>query len=57
MDKQWVKTCLAVLHTLATNHSTYRFVGLLAVAFGVVQGGHLVEAFEDIVCVLLGGCA
>ncbi|WP_443698434.1 gp19.5 family protein [Pseudomonas sp.] len=57
MAKQWVKTSVAVLRTLATHRSTYRFIGLLAVALGAVRGGPLVEAFGDIVCVLLGGCA
>ncbi|WP_371928419.1 gp19.5 family protein [Pseudomonas sp. BGI-2] len=43
--------------TLATHRVTYRFLGLLLVTLGVAQGGPLVEAFGDVVCVLLGGCA
>ncbi|WP_419789377.1 gp19.5 family protein [Pseudomonas petrae] len=56
MTTQWVTTCVAVLRTLATHRVTYRFLGLLAVTLGVTQGGPLVQAFGDVVCVLLGGC-
>jgi len=55
MTTRW-KTCVAVLRTLATHRVTYRFLGLLLVTLGVAQGGPLVEAFGDVVCVVLGGC-
>lgn len=49
-------TCVAVLRTLATHRVTYRFLGLLVVALGAAQGGPLVEACGDVVCILLGCC-
>lgn len=55
MTTRW-KTCVAVIHTLATHRVTYQFLALLLVSLGVVQGGPLVERFGDVVCVLLGGC-
>ena len=57
MTTRWWKTCVAVIRTLATHRATYRFLALLFVGLGVVQGGPLVERFGDVVCVLLGGCA
>jgi len=56
MTTRWT-TFVAVIRTLATHRVTYRFLGLLLVAFGVSQGGPLGEAFGNVVCVLLGGCA
>lgn len=56
MTTRW-KTCVAVLRTLATHRVTYRFLGLLLVSLGVSQGDPLGEAFGNVVCVLLGGCA
>lgn len=56
MTTRWWKTCVAVIRTLATHRATYRFLALLFVSLGVVQGGPLVERFGDVVCVLLGGC-
>ncbi|EPF1337467.1 gp19.5 family protein [Pseudomonas aeruginosa] len=47
---------MAVIRTLAIHHVTYRFLGVLLVTLGINQGGHLVESFGDVVCVLLGGC-
>ncbi|WP_016770770.1 gp19.5 family protein [Pseudomonas simiae] len=44
------------LRILLTQRVTYRFLALLLVSLGVVQGGPLVETFGDVVCVLLGGC-
>ncbi|WP_420850348.1 gp19.5 family protein [Pseudomonas weihenstephanensis] len=44
------------LRVLLTHRVTYRFLALLLVSLGVVQGGPLVETFGDVVCVLLGGC-
>ncbi|WP_369077125.1 gp19.5 family protein [Pseudomonas abieticivorans] len=55
MTTRW-ETCVAVFRTLATHRVTYRFLGLLLVTLGVAQGGPLVEGFEDVVCVALGGC-
>lgn len=55
MTTRW-KTVVAVTHTLATHRVTYRFLGLILVTLGISQGGHLVEGFENVVCVLLGGC-
>lgn len=51
MTTRW-KTVVAVTRTLATHRVTYRFLGLLLVSLGVSQGGHLVESFGDIVCIL-----
>jgi len=56
MTTRW-KTCVAVLRTLATHRVTYRFLGLLLVTLGAVQGGPLAEGLGDVVCVVLGGCA
>lgn len=56
MPARW-KTCVAVIRTLATHRVTCRFLALLLVSLGVVQGGPLVERFGDVVCVLLGVCA
>lgn len=55
MTTRW-RTFLAVTRTLAIHRVTYRFLGLLLVAFGVNQGGSLGEAFGNVLCVLLGGC-
>lgn len=55
MTTRW-KTCVAVIRTLDTHRVTYRFLALLLVGLGVVQGGPLVEAFGDAVCLLLGAC-
>ncbi|WP_408005407.1 gp19.5 family protein [Pseudomonas huanghezhanensis] len=55
MTARW-NTYVAVLRTLATHRVAYRFLGLLLVTLGVAQGGPLVEAFGNVVCVLLGGC-
>lgn len=52
-----LRTCVAVIRTLATHRVTYRFIGLLLVFLGVAQGGPLVESLGDVVCVSLGGCA
>ncbi|WP_446730818.1 gp19.5 family protein [Pseudomonas sp. CFBP 8773] len=51
-----MKPFIAVIRTLATHRSTYRFLGLLLVAFGVSQGGPLLESLGNVVCVVLGGC-
>ncbi|WP_371320006.1 gp19.5 family protein [Pseudomonas gingeri] len=51
-----MKAALSILRTLLTHRVTYRFLALLVVSLGAVQGGPLVEAFGDVVCVLLGGC-
>ncbi|WP_371920082.1 hypothetical protein [Pseudomonas sp. LH1G9] len=42
---------------MATHRVTYRFLGLLLVAFVVSQGAPLGEAFGNVIFVLLGGCA
>ncbi|WP_222104848.1 gp19.5 family protein [Pseudomonas azotoformans] len=57
MTTRWFETCVAVIGTLATHRVTYRFLALLLVSLGVVQGGPLVETFGDVVCLLLSGCA
>ncbi|WP_425357954.1 gp19.5 family protein [Pseudomonas asplenii] len=51
-----MKTAIAILRTLLTHRVTYRFLALLVVSLGAVQGGPLVEAFGDVMCLLLGGC-
>jgi hypothetical protein len=56
MTTRW-ETCVAVIRTLATHRVTYRFLGLLLFALGVSQGGAAGEAFGNVFCVLLGGCA
>ncbi|WP_430458719.1 gp19.5 family protein [Pseudomonas helmanticensis] len=56
MTTRW-KTSIAAIRNLATHRVTYRFLGLLLVAFGVAQGGPFGEASGYVVCVLLGGCA
>lgn len=56
MSTRW-KTVVAVTRALATPRVTYRFLGLLLVTLGVKQGGPLGEAFGNVVCVVLGGCA
>lgn len=56
MTTRWT-TFVAVIRTLATHRVTYRFLGLLLVTLGVSQGSSLGEAFGNVICVLLGGCA
>ena len=51
MDAVWPSLRVLLMHRV-----TYRFLALLLVSLGVVQGGPLVETFGDVVCVLLGGC-
>ncbi|WP_410017558.1 gp19.5 family protein [Pseudomonas sp. 20S_6.2_Bac1] len=51
-----MKAALSILRTLLTHRVTYRFLALLVVSLGAVQGGPLVEAFGDVMCLLLGGC-
>ncbi|MFL1495429.1 gp19.5 family protein [Pseudomonas antarctica] len=55
MTTRW-QTFVAVVKALAKHRATYKFLALLLVTLGAVQGGPLVEAFGDVVCVLLGGC-
>lgn len=55
MTTRW-QTFVAVVKALAKHRATYKFLALLLVTLGVVQGGPLVETFGDVVCVLLGGC-
>jgi len=54
--KDVMKAVWPSLRVLLTHRVTYRFLALLLVSLGVVQGGPLVETFGDVVCVLLGGC-
>jgi hypothetical protein len=56
MTTRW-QTFVAVVKALAKHRATYKFLALLLVTLGVVQGGSLVEAFGNVVCVLLDGCA
>ncbi|MFJ4131883.1 gp19.5 family protein [Pseudomonas cyclaminis] len=55
MTTRW-QTFVAVVKALAKHRATYKFLALLLVTLGAVQGGPLVEAFGDVLCVLLGGC-
>ncbi|WP_430458720.1 gp19.5 family protein [Pseudomonas helmanticensis] len=55
MTTRWI-AFVAAIRNLATHRVTYRFLGLLLVAFGVAQGGPFGEAFGYVVCVLLVGC-
>ncbi|WP_368983335.1 gp19.5 family protein [Pseudomonas pergaminensis] len=55
MTTRW-QTFVAVVKALAKHRATYKFLALLLVTLGVVQGGPLVEAFGDVACVLLCGC-
>ncbi|MFL1553343.1 gp19.5 family protein [Pseudomonas sp. D47] len=55
MTTRW-QTFVAVVKALAKHRATYKFLALLVVTLGAVQGGPLVETFGDVVCVLLGGC-
>lgn len=55
MTTRW-QTFVAVVKALAKHRATYKFLALLVVTLGAVQGGPLVEAFGNVVCVLLGGC-
>lgn len=55
MTTRW-QTFVAVVKALAKHRATYKFLALLLVTLGVVQGGPLVETFGDVVCVLLDGC-
>jgi len=55
MTTRW-QTFVAVVKALAKHRATYKFLALLLVTLGAVQGGPLVERFGDVVCVLLGGC-
>ncbi|WP_370468640.1 gp19.5 family protein [Pseudomonas canadensis] len=55
MTTRW-QTFVAVVKALAKHRATYKFLALLLVTLGAVQGGPLFEAFGDVVCVLLGGC-
>lgn len=54
--KERLKAVWPTLRLLLTHRVTYRFLALLLVSLGVVQGGPLVETFGDVVCVLLSGC-
>jgi hypothetical protein len=54
--KEALQAAWPSLRALLTHRVTYRFLALLLVSLGVVQGGPLVEALGDVVCVLLGGC-
>lgn len=55
MTTRW-QTFVAVVKALAKHRATYKFLALLLVTLGAVQGGPLVEGFGDVVCVLLSGC-
>lgn len=47
---------ISVLKAIATNRVTYRFLGLLLVAFGFTQGESISSVMETAGCLLLGGC-
>ncbi|KMT54985.1 gp19.5 family protein [Pseudomonas fildesensis] len=56
MTTRW-QTFVAVVKALAKHRATYKFLALLLVTLGAVQGGPLVEAFGNVVCILVaGGC-
>lgn len=55
MTTRW-QTFVAVVKALAKHRATYKFLALLLVTLGAVQGGPLVEAFGNVVCALFGGC-
>ncbi|WP_449102358.1 gp19.5 family protein [Pseudomonas extremaustralis] len=51
------QTFWAVVKTLATHRATYKFLALLAVALGFLQGGPLIESLGSVICILVaGGC-
>ncbi|MBM9488813.1 hypothetical protein JBE38_23045 [Pseudomonas sp. ICBG1301] len=54
MTTRW-QTFVAVVKALAKHRATYKFLALILVTLGAVQGGPFVEAFGNVVCVLLGG--
>ncbi|WP_369293985.1 gp19.5 family protein [Pseudomonas rhodesiae] len=55
MTTRW-QTFVAVVKALAKHRATYKFLALLLVTLGAVQGGALVESFGDVVCALFDGC-
>ncbi len=54
--KEAMRAVWPSLRILLTHRVTYRFLALLLVSLGVVQGGPLIETFGDVVCVLFSGC-
>ncbi|TKK39969.1 hypothetical protein PflCFBP13517_18400 [Pseudomonas fluorescens] len=56
MTTRW-QTFAAVVKALAKHRATYKFLALLVVALGFLQGGPLIESFGSVVCILVaGGC-
>lgn len=54
--KKAMATIAAVVLTLLKNKVTYRFLGVLLVAFGVTHGEEIATAVQTVACAFLGGC-
>ncbi|WYW04250.1 hypothetical protein Kallioja_00052 [Pseudomonas phage vB_PpuP-Kallioja] len=49
-------TVLLVLKRLALSKSTYKLLGSLLVALGVLNGSDVMNVVQTLVCVASGGC-
>lgn len=49
-------TVLLVMKRLALSKTTYKLIGTLLVALGVINGGDVMTMVSDLVCVASGGC-
>ncbi len=49
-------TVLLVLKRLALSKTTYKLIGTLLVALGVLNGSDVMNMVSDLVCVASGGC-
>lgn len=49
-------TLVLVLKRLFTSRSTYKLIGLLLAASGLMVGSDVLDAVTGTVCALVGGC-